>query len=124
MHGGSDGKRPAKAGGAQFEAAELWDWSIPEPQVGSGASQAVVSMYEQEYPEAMKCLATDLEEVLTALRFPESHRKRISNDEFIGAVIWRRPSPVQSRSTVHERRFRPEFVICGVGGRVGRMARS
>ena len=25
----------------------------------------------------MKCLATDLEEVLTALRFPESHRKRI-----------------------------------------------
>src|SRR5579883_3345922 len=34
-------------------------------------------MYEQEYPEAMKCLATDLEEVLTALRFPESHRRRI-----------------------------------------------
>jgi transposase-like protein len=30
-----------------------------------------------EYPEAMKCLATDLEEVLTTLRFPESHRKRI-----------------------------------------------
>ena len=25
----------------------------------------------------MKCLATDLEEVLTALRFPASHRKRI-----------------------------------------------
>jgi transposase-like protein len=25
----------------------------------------------------MKCLATALEEVLTALRFPESHRKRI-----------------------------------------------
>ena len=25
----------------------------------------------------MKCLETDLEEVLTALRFPESHRKRI-----------------------------------------------
>jgi transposase-like protein len=34
-------------------------------------------MYEQEYPEAMKCLAIDLEEVLTALRFPETHRKRI-----------------------------------------------
>jgi transposase-like protein len=25
----------------------------------------------------MKCLATDVEEVLTALRYPESHRKRI-----------------------------------------------
>jgi transposase-like protein len=34
-------------------------------------------MYEQEYPEAMKCLGTDLEEVLTALGFPESHRMRI-----------------------------------------------
>jgi len=34
-------------------------------------------MYEQEYPEAMKCLATDLEEVLTTLRFPDTHRKRI-----------------------------------------------
>jgi len=34
-------------------------------------------MYEQEYPEAMKCLRTDLEECLTALRFPEAHRKRI-----------------------------------------------
>jgi putative transposase len=34
-------------------------------------------MYETEYPEAMKCLATDLNEVLTALRFPETHRKRI-----------------------------------------------
>jgi putative transposase len=27
--------------------------------------------------KAMKCLATDLEEVLTVLRFPEGHRKRI-----------------------------------------------
>ena len=34
-------------------------------------------MYEQEYPEAMRCLRTDLEECLTALRFPEPHRERI-----------------------------------------------
>ncbi len=34
-------------------------------------------MYEQEYPEAMKCLRTNLEEALTALRFPETHCKRI-----------------------------------------------
>ena len=33
--------------------------------------------YQEDYPEAMKCLASDLEESLTALRFPESHRKRI-----------------------------------------------
>jgi RNA polymerase sigma factor (TIGR02999 family) len=46
-------------------------------KAGLEQAQAVVAMYEQEYPEAMKCLATDLEEVLTALRFPENHRKRI-----------------------------------------------
>jgi len=46
-------------------------------KAGLERAQAVVAMYEQEYPEAMKCLAIDLEEVLTTLRFPESHRKRI-----------------------------------------------
>jgi len=44
---------------------------------GLEQAKAVVAMYEQEYPEAMKCLRTDLEECLTALRFPEAHRKRI-----------------------------------------------
>ncbi len=36
-----------------------------------------MTSYREQFPEAMKCLATDLEEVLTALRFPENHRKRI-----------------------------------------------
>ncbi len=39
--------------------------------------KGIVTTYREQFPEAMKCLATDLEEVLTALRFPESHRKRI-----------------------------------------------
>ena len=34
-------------------------------------------MYREQFPEARKCLANDLGEVLTALRFPESHRKRL-----------------------------------------------
>jgi transposase-like protein len=34
-------------------------------------------MYQEQFPEAMKCLRADLEECLTALRFPEPHRKRI-----------------------------------------------
>jgi transposase-like protein len=40
-------------------------------------AQGIVAAYQEEYPEAMKCLATNLEECLTALRFPEGHRKRI-----------------------------------------------
>lgn len=34
-------------------------------------------MYQEQFPEAMKCLATGWEECLTALRFPETHRNRI-----------------------------------------------
>ncbi|HOC01041.1 MAG TPA: transposase [Verrucomicrobiota bacterium] len=44
---------------------------------GFEQAQGIVATYREQFPEAMKCLATDLEEVLTALRFPESHRKRI-----------------------------------------------
>jgi putative transposase len=44
---------------------------------GLEEAQGIVAAYRDHFPEAMKCLATDLEEVLTTLRFPESHRKRI-----------------------------------------------
>ena len=46
-------------------------------QAGLEQAQEIVAAYQEDYPEAMKCLATDLEECLTALRFPESHRPRI-----------------------------------------------
>ena len=53
-------------------------------------AQGIVAMYEQEYREAMKYLRTDLEAVLTALRFPESHRKRIRTTNLLlesGALL-------------------------------------
>ena len=46
-------------------------------KAGLAEARAVVAMYQEQFPEAMKCLATGLEECLTALRFPEAHRKRI-----------------------------------------------
>lgn len=44
---------------------------------GLEQAQGMVAMYETDYPEAIKCLRSDLEECLTALHFPEAHRKRI-----------------------------------------------
>jgi putative transposase len=44
---------------------------------GHEQAQGIVVSYRDQFPEAIKCLATDLEEVLTALQFPESHRKCI-----------------------------------------------
>jgi len=46
-------------------------------KAGVEQAQAVVAMYQEQFPEAMKCLVTSLEECLTALRFPEVHRKRV-----------------------------------------------
>jgi transposase-like protein len=43
---------------------------------GLEQAQAVVAMYQEQFPEAMKCLATGLDECLTALRFPERWRSR------------------------------------------------
>jgi transposase-like protein len=45
-------------------------------KTGLERAQAVVAMYEQEYPEAMKCLATS-GRMPDGARFPETHRKRI-----------------------------------------------
>ena len=44
---------------------------------GLQQAQAIVEMYQKDFPEAMKCLAADLEECLTALKLPEEHRKRV-----------------------------------------------
>src|SRR5206468_4898907 len=46
-------------------------------KAGLEQAQGIVAAYQKDYPEAMKCLRTDLEECLTALCFPESHRRRI-----------------------------------------------
>ena len=46
-------------------------------KAGLAEARAVVAMYQDQFPDGMKCLATGLEECLTALRFPEPHRKRI-----------------------------------------------
>ena len=40
-------------------------------------------MYREQFPETVKRLAMDLEEVLTALRFPELHRKSIRSTNLL-----------------------------------------
>jgi transposase-like protein len=44
-------------------------------------------MYQEQFPEAMRCLATELAECLTALRFPEPHRKRIRTTNLLERVF-------------------------------------
>jgi len=46
-------------------------------KLGLEQAQGIVAMYHEQFPEAMKCLRTVLAESLTALGFPETHRKRI-----------------------------------------------
>jgi putative transposase len=50
---------------------------------GLEQAQGVVAVYQEQFPEAMKCLATGLEECVAALRFPETHRKRIRTTKLL-----------------------------------------
>lgn len=44
---------------------------------GLAQARSVIDQYRDAYPSAMKCLERDLEETLTALRFPLAHRIQI-----------------------------------------------
>ncbi|GAI98173.1 unnamed protein product, partial [marine sediment metagenome] len=44
---------------------------------GLAQARSVIDQYRDAYPSAMKCLERDLEETLTALRFPFAHRIQI-----------------------------------------------
>jgi putative transposase len=44
---------------------------------GLAQARSVIEQYRDSYPAAMKCLEQDLEETLTALRFPFAHRIQI-----------------------------------------------
>ena len=44
---------------------------------GLAQARSVIDQYKDSYPAAMKCLERDLEETLTALRFPFAHRIQI-----------------------------------------------
>jgi putative transposase len=44
---------------------------------GLAQARAIVEEYREAFPEAMKCLERDIEECLTALKFPLLHRRQI-----------------------------------------------
>jgi transposase-like protein len=44
---------------------------------GLAQARAIIAEHHEAFPEAMKCLARDLEECLTALKFPFLHRRQI-----------------------------------------------
>ena len=46
-------------------------------QEGFEQAQKIMADYQESFPAAMKCLGQDLEEALTALKFPLAHRSRI-----------------------------------------------
>lgn len=44
---------------------------------GLALGQALIAQHQEAFPEAMRCLARDLEECLTVLKFPFAHRAKI-----------------------------------------------
>ena len=54
---------------------------------GLRRGKELISEYEDRYPRAMECLAKSLEECLTCLRLPESHRRRVRTTNALERLI-------------------------------------
>ncbi|HMQ16637.1 MAG TPA: transposase, partial [Phycisphaerae bacterium] len=46
-------------------------------ETGVKKGRALIEQYEDRYPQAMECLSKSLEECLSCLKLPESHRRRV-----------------------------------------------
>jgi len=54
---------------------------------GLGLARAVIEEYREAFPQAMKCLERDLEECLTALKFPLLHRRHIRTTNLLERIF-------------------------------------
>lgn len=56
-------------------------------ETGLKKGRALIEQYEDRYPQAMECLARSLEECLTCLKLPESHRRRVRTTNTLERLI-------------------------------------
>jgi transposase-like protein len=54
---------------------------------GMKKGRALIAQYEDRYPQAMECLERSLEECLTCLKLPESHRRRVRTTNTLERLI-------------------------------------
>lgn len=56
-------------------------------ETGLTKGRALIEVYRDRYPQAMACLAKSLEECLTCLKLPESHRRRVRTTNGLERLI-------------------------------------
>jgi putative transposase len=56
-------------------------------ETGLKKGRALIEQYEDRYPQAMECLGKSLEECLTCLKLPESHRRRVRTTNTLERLI-------------------------------------
>ena len=56
-------------------------------ETGIKKGRALVEQYADRYPQAMTCLSKSLEECLTCLKLPESHRRRVRTTNTLERLI-------------------------------------
>jgi putative transposase len=54
---------------------------------GLRLGRSLIEAYQDRYPKAMECLAKSLEECLTCLKLPESHRRRVRTTNTLERLI-------------------------------------
>lgn len=56
-------------------------------ETGLKKGRALIEQYVDRYPQAMECLGKSLEECLTCLKLPESHRRRVRTTNTLERLI-------------------------------------
>jgi transposase-like protein len=56
-------------------------------ETGLKKGRALIEQYQDRYPQAMQCLGKSLEECLTCLKLPESHRRRVRTTNSLERLI-------------------------------------
>ncbi|MCG3131659.1 MAG: hypothetical protein FLDDKLPJ_02463 [Phycisphaerae bacterium] len=56
-------------------------------ETGLKKGRALIAQYADRYPQAMECLSKSLEECLTCLKLPESHRRRVRTTNTLERLI-------------------------------------
>jgi transposase-like protein len=60
--------------------AKTYEWGLKRGRV-------LIEAYEDRYPQAMECLSKSLEECLTCLKLPETHRRRVRTTNGLERLI-------------------------------------
>ena len=98
-------------------------FQAPDYETGLRRVRTLIRQYEDHYPQAMACLAKSLQECLTCLKLPASHRRRVRTTNSLERLIEEGRRRAKVLGPAAGRGGRPVADLRGAGGSVQALAR-